>query len=354
LILKPALNQPISSNRGDFEYQTQILPGVSRTFAITIPVLPDPLSVVVANAYLLCRLADTIEDDVALDQDQKSEFHQLLISVVEGNYDANIFARQLSPLLSLEILPDERNLVENTARIVRVTHSFSVREQEALTRCIRVMCSGMSQFQRNKSLTGFKDMGQLQEYCYVVAGVVGEMLTELFCVYCADLEKKRDKMMKLAVSFGQALQMTNILKDMWDDRQRGACWLPRSIFFGGSLEFDKLDQFRDTQAFRDGMEELIRVAYRHMQQGLEYTCEIPTQEVGMRRFCSWALGLAVLTLQKIHANPTYTSASQVKISRKAVKATVFTTNLFIGNNRVLRLLFNLSAARLPLVDRDVD
>lgn len=354
MILKPALSQPIVSNRDDFEYQTQILPGVSRTFAITIPVLPDSLAVVVANAYLLCRLADTIEDDVFLDQKQKSEFHQLFISVVEGSYDANIFARQLSPLLSSKILPDERNLVENIAKIIRVTHSFSTREQEALTRCIRVMCSGMPEFQRNKSLTGLKDVGQLEEYCYVVAGVVGEMLTELFCVYCPDLEKKRDKMMKLAVSFGQALQMTNILKDMWDDRQRGACWLPRSVFFGDRLELEKLDQFRDTQVFQDGMEELIRIAYSHMQQGLEYTCQIPTEEVGMRRFCSWALGLAVLTLRKIHANPTYTSANQVKISRKTVKATVFTTNLFLGNNRALRLLFNLSTARLPLVNRDVD
>ena len=74
----------------------------------------------------------------------------------------------------------------------------------------------------------------------------------------------------------------------------------------------------------------------------------------MRRFCSWALGLAVLTLRKIHANPSYTSAEQVKISRKAVKATIFTTNLFLGNNRVLRLLFNLGSGRLPLMVKSVD
>ena len=344
----------MASSQDDFQYQTRILPGVSRTFAITIPVLPDSLAVVVANAYLLCRLADTIEDDSLLDQKQKSNFHRLLILVVEGNYDANIFASKLSPLLSLDALPDERDLVENTARIVRVTHSFSVREQAALVRCIRVMCSGMPEFQRNKSLSGLVDLGQLQQYCYVVAGVVGEMLTELFCVYCSELEEKREKMMELAVSFGQALQMTNILKDMWDDRRLGTCWLPRSVFSKSRVELEKLDQFRDTQVFREGMEELIGIAYRHMQEGLEYTCQIPIKEVGMRRFCSWALGLAVLTLRKIHANPSYTSGEQVKISRKAVKATVFTTNLFLGNNRVLRLLFNLSSGRLPLVGKSVD
>ena len=344
----------MASSQDDFQYQIRILPGVSRTFAITIPVLPDSLAVVVSNAYLLCRIADTIEDNSALDQEQKSKFHRLFILVVEGSYDAKSFANELSPLLSLDVLPDELDLIENTARIVRVTHSFSVREQAALLRCVMVMCSGMPKFQRNKSLSGLSDLGQLQEYCYVVAGVVGEMLTELFCVYCSELEEKRDKMMKLAVSFGQALQMTNILKDMWDDRQLGTCWLPRSVFSGSTMEFQTLDQFRDTQVFRDGMDELIGIAYRHMREGLEYTCHIPTKEVGMRRFCSWALGLAVLTLRKIHANPSYTSAEQVKISRKAVKATVFTTNLFLGNNRVLRLLFNLGSGRLPLMVKSVD
>ena len=66
-----------------------------------------------------------------------------------------------------------------------------------------------------------------------MAGVVGEMLTELFCRYCPELEPQRERLTHLAVSFGQGLQMTNILKDIWDDRQAGACWLPRSVFNGG-------------------------------------------------------------------------------------------------------------------------
>ena len=63
----------MSSYQGDLQYQGYILPGVSRTFALTIPVLPGRLAEVVANAYLLCRLADTIEDDVGLENEQKSE-----------------------------------------------------------------------------------------------------------------------------------------------------------------------------------------------------------------------------------------------------------------------------------------
>src|SRR5690554_586008 len=182
------------------------------------------------NAYLLCRLADTIEDDVALDDRQKSQFHERFVAVVRGDADAEEFARDLEPLLSDRVLPDERRLVANAATVIRVTHGFSPAERAALTRCVEIMCSGMPEFQRNKSLRGLKDLAEMDEYCYYVAGCVGEMCTELFCLYCPELEPERARMMRLAVSFGQGLQMTNILKDMWDDREAGSCWLPRAVF----------------------------------------------------------------------------------------------------------------------------
>lgn len=350
--MKSESSRPISPSQSDFQYQAFILPGVSRTFALTIPVLPGRLAEVVANAYLLCRLADTIEDDVGLDNEQKSEFHRRFVSVVEGSGEAESFAMDLAPLLSARVLPEELDLVTNAAKVIRVTHGLSAKEQEALTRCVRVMCAGMPEFQRNRTLRGLEDLEEMAAYCYVVAGVVGEMLTELFCVHCPQLRDKREQLMALAVSFGQGLQMTNILKDIWDDRQAATCWLPRSVFGDGDFELERLDEVHDTDAFRIGMQQLIAVAHHHLRNALEYTCYIPTREVGIRRFCLWALGLAVLTLRKIHANPTFTSGDQVKVSRRTVRATVVTTNLMLRSNRGLRLLFEFAARGLPQASAD--
>ena len=352
--MKSEPSRPTSPYQGDLQYQACILPGVSRTFALTIPVLPGRLAEVVANAYLLCRLADTIEDDIGLDNEQKSEFHRRFVAVVEGGDNADAFAAALSPLLSSRVLPAERDLVANAAKVIRVTHGLSAKEQDALLRCVTLMCSGMPEFQRNKSLRGLRDIDEMSAYCYVVAGVVGEMLTELFCVHCPELRAKREEMMRLAVSFGQGLQMTNILKDIWDDRQAGTCWLPRSAFMSGEFELERLDELHETEAFQAGIEELISVAHRHLRNALDYTCNIPSREVGMRRFCLWALGLAVLTLRKIHANPGFTSGDQVKVSRRAVRATVLATNLVLRSNRGLRLLFEFAAGGLPLADADSD
>ena len=352
MFVEPASSPAVTAFRSALNYQAFILPGVSRTFALTIPVLPARLAEVVTNAYLLCRIADTIEDDTALSDQRKTEFHQRFLAVVKGGEDAGAFAASLAPQLSARALPDERDLVRNAAEVVRVTHGFSDREREALTRCLTVMCSGMPKFQRDRSLEGLRDLQELGAYCYVVAGVVGEMLTDLFCAHCPDLVKKREEMKRLAVSFGQGLQMTNILKDIWDDRRSGTCWLPRSMFADRRIQLERLDEFHRTRGFRVGMNSLIAVTHRHLQNGLEYACHIPVREAGLRRFCLWALGLAVMTLQNLHQNPHFTRGDQVKVSRRRVKATILAVNFMLSSNRGLRWWFKVAAGGLPLWQAD--
>jgi len=341
-------SQTTRAATADLDYQSGILPGVSRTFALTIPVLPDALAVVMTNAYLLCRIADTIEDDPGLSHEQKSQFHERFVAVVKDAQDAESFARDLAPLLSDRVLPAEHDLVRNTAAVIRVTHGCSDEERAALTRCVAIMCRGMPEFQRNKSLRGLRDLDELAEYCYYVAGVVGEMCTELFALHCPEVAEKRDVMLRLAVSFGQGLQMTNILKDIWDDRQSGACWLPRSVFAHGTMDLERLEAWHTQPAFREGLHDLIAVGHAHLRNALEYTCLIPKRETGIRRFCLWAIGLAVLTMRKIHRHPTFRSGNEVKVSRRTVKATVLTTNLTLMSNRALRLMFARAADGLPL------
>jgi farnesyl-diphosphate farnesyltransferase len=336
----------------DLDYQASILPGVSRTFALTIPVLPGHLADVVTNAYLLCRLADTIEDDVALTDVQKTDFHARFVRVVEGVDPAEPFALALEPLLGPRTLADERDLVRNTVKVIRVTHGFSAAERDALTRCVRIMCRGMPEFQRNKSLSGLSALRDLDEYCYYVAGVVGEMLTELFLLHCPELAPQRDRMMVLAVSFGQGLQMTNILKDIWDDRQAETCWLPRAVFERHGFDLDDIESAHGSRAFAAGLDELVGVAHAHLRNALEYSCMVPRRESGIRKFCLWAIGLAVLTLRKIHNNPGFSSGNDVKVTRRTVKATILTTNLALKSNRALELVFDRAADGLPLAARD--
>jgi farnesyl-diphosphate farnesyltransferase len=328
--------------------QEQLLPGVSRTFALTIPQLPAALRPVVTNAYLLCRTADTIEDEVSLSADEKQHFHDRFIAVVAGQASADDFVTQLDPVLSSATSEAERTLIRELRTVVRVTHEFTARQRSAIERCVRVMCEGMPAFQRTTKLDGLADVRELDRYCYYVAGVVGEMLTDLFCAYSAAIDDRRAVLTPLATSFGQGLQMTNILKDTWEDRRRGVCWLPRDVFRRFGLDLGTLTAGRDREALGSAVEELIGIAHAHLRRALTYTLAIPAREPRIRRFCLWALGLAVLTLREIHHNPAFLAGQQVKVSRRTVRATVVATSLAVRGDWILARLFQQSASVLPL------
>lgn len=331
----------------DLQYQNNILQGVSRTFALTIPQLPTGLRDVVGNAYLLCRIADTIEDDKDLPIDEQTFFSELFINVVKGEADAESFAEQLHPKLSDTASKDEKDLILHTDRVIRITHSFNQRQRAALERCVKIMADGMVRYQEAESLEGLKDQPAMDEYCYFVAGVVGEMLTELFCDYSDEINQHYDDLMSLSVSFGQGLQMTNILKDIWDDHSRGACWLPAELFRQHDFSLINMQAGQNHPGFNASMGELIGLARHHLENALRYTLLIPSNEPGIRKFCLWALGMAVLTLRKLDKHRNFTDGSQVKISRNSVKATILSTNLCVRYDNLLKILFKFAARGLP-------
>ncbi len=338
---------PETLSISDLAYQENILQGVSRTFALTIPQLPGKLRDVVGNAYLLCRITDTIEDEPALSAGQKRSFAERFAEVVAGRAEAEPFAQELGALLSASTTPSEHDLIANAARVIRIATGFNAVQRGALERCVRIMASGMAEFQQHATPNGLNDVPHLDRYCYYVAGVVGEMLTELFCDYSDEINERREELLALSVSFGQGLQMTNILKDVWDDRDRGACWLPKDVFLAAGFDLRSLSPGQAHPGFVKGLSELVGIARKHLANALRYTLLIPARETGVRRHCLWALGMAVLTLRRIHATPAFSSGQEVKISRRSVWTIVIVTSALARSNLALKFLFGALTRRLP-------
>jgi farnesyl-diphosphate farnesyltransferase len=330
----------------DEQFQMVLLEGVSRTFALTIPQLPESLCKAVANAYLLCRIVDTVEDEVSLSAEQKKYFCHAFIDVVKTGLKSAEFSSELAPLLSGNTLPAEHVLIQVVPRVINITHQFDKAQVEALSICVETMAEGMPIFQAVNLHNGLPTLPDLDRYCYYVAGCVGEMLTRLFCYYSPEIAGHRDEMLTLGVSFGQGLQMTNILKDIWDDAERGVCWLPQDIFSETGFDLKLLNTKTNDINFRAGLEHLISIAHNHLHNALKYTQLIPSHETGIRNFCLWALGMAVLTLKKIKQNLGFTRSDQVKINRNSVKSTILATKLMGRSNVLLDVLFNLSSRGL--------
>jgi len=346
-----SLDNPKSlSKLSDDEFQALLLEGVSRTFALTIPQLPEKLYGAVANAYLLCRIVDTIEDEVSLSAEQKKYFCSEFINIVKTGANSESFAVELAPLLSEQTIPAEHTLIHVLPRVIQITHKFEPEQIEALASCVETMAEGMPIFQAMDLSAGLETLADMDRYCYYVAGCVGEMLAKLFCHYSPEIAKHKDELLALSVSFGQGLQMTNILKDIWDDAQRGVCWLPQDIFTETGFDLKNLTPETNDENFRKGLEHLISIAHGHLHNALKYTQLLPAHETGIRNFCLWALGMAVLTLRKIKQNLEFNHSDQVKITRNSVKATILATKLTGRSNAMLTLLFNLTSRELKTPD----
>ena len=327
----------------DYVWQEESLQEVSRTFALAIPLLPTPLRHVVGTAYLLCRIADTIEDDSEFDADVKREYLAQFIAIVAGEVDDEAivaFAAAITPELSLKTPEPERELVANTPRALKLTRSYNAVQQAALARCVRIMSLGMAEFATG-SVAGLPDETHMARYCYVVAGVVGEALTELFCEYSPEVAKNRDHMMTLAVRYGQGLQMVNILQDFWEDREQGACWLPQDVFQQEGIDLAEVDpSVKNDPAILRAQTSLIRTAGMCLKDALEYTLTIPAKEKGIRLFCLASLGLAVLTLRRIYKRRGYQSREEVKITRYSVYSNLALTNVIAKSDKMLTMCFD--------------
>ncbi|HSM51015.1 MAG TPA: phytoene/squalene synthase family protein, partial [Thermoanaerobaculia bacterium] len=254
----------------DRAYQEYILRGVSRTFALTIPELPGPLRHAVGNCYLLCRIADTIEDDPGLPPAAKRALWRGLRAAVAGIRDPGSLARDLDRALAPGTPAAERDLARNLPRVVRAARAESRGARRAVLRCLATMTEGMAHFAERRSPAGLPDVAELERYCYHVAGVVGELLTDLFAERLPALAARRSELRALAASFGAGLQMVNILKDVREDRERGVCWLPRSLFARHGVDLARLPPLDHDPRWAAGVAEMTGLAHSHLGDARDY------------------------------------------------------------------------------------
>ena len=313
------MNLLIENSQTDLAYQKAILSSVSRTFALTIPLLPPIIEKVVGNTYLLCRIVDTIEDAAELTPEAKKNLSALFLDVVLERAPVESFVEPCLDALKNYSNHDELDLIAHTPTVLRILHTCSRHDQEAVSRCVSMMSEGMSRFHGRQTEAGLKDLSEFEDYCYVVAGVVGELLTSIFRHYSPQFSKNIQGHENLAIAFGQALQMTNILKDSPQDRARGVSWKPANL--------SQLD--------------LLQIAYQKLSDSLTYILLIPKEEVGMRRFCLLAFGLAVLTLDKLAAGDDFERQEDIKLSRNTVWLFYGFTKIAAGSNGLIKSFFYL-------------
>jgi farnesyl-diphosphate farnesyltransferase len=301
-----------------------MLPKVSRTFALGIQLLPGRLQEAVRVSYLLCRIADTIEDGAELTAAEKARLLEELHACLQDGGPDGRALRAAFPAPST----DEQVLVHHAGHALSCFHALSQSERAAIRPWVQEMIGGMSEFATRRPSAGgiaaLASVAELDRYCYYVAGTVGHLLTGLFRIHHPRIPAARyARLETLATSFGLGLQLTNIIKDVADDRRRGWSFVPRDLCEGAGLEPTELqDPARFPQASRV-MGTLITKAKGHLGDALSYCTTLPAAAYRIRIFCLTSLYFAVRTLRLAERDPRLLDPShKVKITRSEVYRTV--------------------------------
>lgn len=317
------------------ERQQYHLQRVSRTFALTIPLMAGTLADCVANAYLICRIADTVEDDPRLANAKKISWLRRFAAQLDAGFadDEELLTLQdeAAILLKEGAVPEEYELCCELIAVMQRTRSYDKAVQHIIGHGAALLSRGMAEHLTSLKIENIDDV---DSYCYSVAGVVGELLALLFAHFDARADK--EKLLTLSVSFGEGLQLTNILKDRAADDERQVSFLP---------------------AVQDGMQGSLlilhycKIAQGHLKQAGEFTCALPSRMYGVRAFCLLNTAMAVLTLKKIEKNP-LGKQSELKISRRAVKWTMAACALCARSALLIKALLWALRLSSPILERD--
>jgi farnesyl-diphosphate farnesyltransferase len=323
-----------------------VLPEVSRTFAISIRLLPGMLGRAVMTAYLLCRIADTIEDDGAALPGRKAELLAAFLRCLSERDAAEAF-----PAVAADIQgdPAHLDLLRHTDLVCVLLRSLPPRTRGRVAHWVGVMVHGMRKF------VGLYPRGiriqtvaEYREYCYYVAGTVGCMLTELWHEHAPSVGKAEFAgLWTKCRQFGEALQTVNILKDIaWDAEHENAIYIPEaSLAEHGSGHTTLLDDAH-LDGTRAAVASFIELAWADLDDALEYTLLIPRRAVAIRAFCVLPLLFACATLRDLSATRAMLRrGGSVKITRAEVRTLTIAGLLALCSNHALRSLADRVRAR---------
>ena len=286
----------------------------SRTFAVGIEILPEPLRGEIMVAYLLLRVSDYLEDNQELDDVRKIALLGSWIRVLGGEEERTMLIERLRA--AREDTPDAF-VARHAGTVLDGLERLDPDAREILTRRVRESSAGMARWVGRGSV--FETEADLDDYMHEVAGRVGLLLTELFALRLSGLARRREQMMRLAREFGLALQTVNVIRGLHEDRDRGWVYVP--------VEFIPDPETQPAQLFepnRHGtamavLARLVRKADGHLDAARSYIRMIPRRHHRVRLFCMLPLFFAVRTLALSRGNPAVLDR-ETKMTRREVVA----------------------------------
>jgi farnesyl-diphosphate farnesyltransferase len=325
-----------------------LLQATSRSFYLTMRVLPARVRPQIGLAYLLARTTDTIADTDILPVAQRLEALQKLRERILGQNSAPL---NFGELAQKQNLSAEKLLLEKVEDSLAELQNFSAPDQQLIRDVLVTITSGqeldLRRFGRwgetpgepvlahghhsaredarpTNKIIALETAAELDDYIYRVAGCVGEFWTKICRAHLFPRARlDEEQLIADGIRFGKGLQLVNILRDLPADLKNGRCYLPLQRLGQAKLFPEILLSPAAASKFLPLFHEYLDKAESHLAAGWAYTNAIPFSQFRVRLACAWPLLIGVRTIEKLRAADGYELQQRVKVSRGEVRGIVF-------------------------------
>jgi farnesyl-diphosphate farnesyltransferase len=311
------------------ELLTGLLKNVSRSFYLTLRVLPKSIRPQIGLAYLLARTTDTIADTGLVSIERRLELLQKFSARISGKNAAPL---DFGELARQQGLPAERILLEKCEAGLALLNHFSETDRQMIRDVLATIASGQELDLRrfaNASATrvlALQNETELDDYTYRVAGCVGEFWTKMCRAHVfPDAQLNDEKFIRDGVRFGKGLQLINILRDLPTDLRNGRCYLPEDELRSLGLSPADLLEPANEPKFRPLYNRHLDMASAHLVAGWNYTNTIPCRRLRIRLACAWPVLIGQKTIARLRTGKVLDPRERIKITRGEVRSILLKT-----------------------------
>lgn len=301
----------------------ELLKATSRSFYLTLRVLPCAVRPQIGLAYLLARTTDTIADTEILPVAQRLAALENLREKILGQ---NTSALHFGEFAQQQGSPAEKFLLEKVEDSLRALENFSPDDQKLIRDVLATITSGqeldLERFAKHDSgkIIALKTSVELDDYTYRVAGCVGEFWTKICRAHLfPNFPPEEQQFLADGIRFGKGLQLVNILRDLPADLKNGRCYLPLEKLTAAGLAPENMLASENEKKFLPLFREHLDMAEAHLAAGWRYTNTLPFSQFRVRLACAWPILIGVRTVEKLRVAATGDLSARVKISRGDVK-----------------------------------
>ena len=327
------MNSPaaVSFARTSKPLLTELLREVSRSFYLTLRILPSAIRSQIGLAYLLARVADTIADTPLVSLENR---YQALQCFRQRLLDDSAMALNLGELVIVashdkvagQGTASERILLERAEEALGLISSFHADDQTRIREVLDTITGGqMLDLRRfgnadSARIVALDSDEELDDYTYRVAGCVGEFWTKMCRAHLFPRDSINDaQMLQRGIRFGMGLQLVNILRDLPVDLRLGRCYLPgKSLQKLGLTPSDLLDPGNEARV-KPLVDAWLSRAEAHLREGWDYTCALPWRCGRVRLACSWPVLIGARTVKHLRAGAVLNPDRRIKVSRPEVR-----------------------------------